>query len=84
MAAKVKRKPGESKVGLAVREMKAGQLRSGSKHGPKVTNPKQALAIGLSEQRKEKGEPKREVDTSAARNRQNKAAHRKKRNIGKG
>ena len=26
-----------------------GKLHSGSKHGPVVTNPKQAVAIGLSE-----------------------------------
>src|SRR3954470_13169378 len=32
-------------------EMKEGKLRSGS--GKKVTNPKQAIAIGLSEARKE-------------------------------
>lgn len=33
-----------------MREMKQGKLRSGS--GKKVTNPKQAIAIGLSEARK--------------------------------
>lgn len=33
-------------------EFKAGQLHSGSKSGPVVTNRKQAIAIGLSEQRK--------------------------------
>lgn len=31
-----------------------GQLHSGSKKGPVVTNRKQAIAIKLSEQRKEK------------------------------
>ena len=31
---------------------KEGSLHSGSKHGPKVTNRKQAIAIGLSEARK--------------------------------
>lgn len=30
-------------------EYKAGTLRSGSKTGPKVKNPKQAVAIALSE-----------------------------------
>lgn len=35
-----------------MREFKAGTLHSGSSKGPKVTNPKQAIAIGLSEQRK--------------------------------
>lgn len=37
------------KVEAAVSEMKAGELRSGS--GAKVTNRKQAIAIGLSEAR---------------------------------
>ena len=32
-------------------EFKAGKLRSGSKKGPVVSNPKQAIAIGLSEDR---------------------------------
>lgn len=35
-----------------MKEFKAGQLHSGSSNGPKVTNPKQALAIGISEQGK--------------------------------
>lgn len=30
-------------------EFKKGQLHSGSKNGPKVTDRKQAIAIGLSE-----------------------------------
>lgn len=33
-------------------EFKHGQLHSGSSAGPKVTSRKQAIAIGLSEQRK--------------------------------
>ena len=33
-------------------EFKAGALHSGSKKGPVVTNRKQAIAIGLSEERK--------------------------------
>jgi len=32
-----------------MREYKAGKLHSGSKKGPEVTNPKQAIAIALSE-----------------------------------
>jgi hypothetical protein len=32
-----------------MREYKAGKLHSGSKEGPKVKNPKQAVAIALSE-----------------------------------
>lgn len=34
-------------------EYKKGELHSGSKKGPVVTNPKQAQAIALSEARKE-------------------------------
>ena len=34
-------------------EWKHGRLRSGSKRGPKVRNRKQAIAIMLSERRKE-------------------------------
>ena len=36
-------------------EFKHGELHSGSKSGPKVTSRKQAIAIGMSEQRKLKG-----------------------------
>ena len=39
------------KVGEVMREMKEGKLKSGS--GKKVTSKKQAVAIGLSEARKE-------------------------------
>ena len=42
-----------TKVGKAMHEMKAGTLKSGS--GKKVTSRKQAVAIGLSEARKEGG-----------------------------
>jgi len=43
--------PAASKqVETEMREMKQGKLKSGS--GQKVTNPKQAIAIGLSEARK--------------------------------
>jgi Family of unknown function (DUF6496) len=34
-------------------EFKTGRLRSGSKRGPRVKNRKQAIAIMLSERRKE-------------------------------
>ncbi len=33
-------------------EFKHGQLHSGSKHGKKVTSRKQAIAIGLSQERR--------------------------------
>ncbi|MBV8365505.1 MAG: hypothetical protein JO194_03305 [Candidatus Eremiobacteraeota bacterium] len=39
-------------VERAMREMKQGKLRSG-RSGKKVTNPRQAVAIGLSEARRE-------------------------------
>lgn len=45
-------KKGEAKVGKVMREYKHGELHSGSKEGPKVKNPKQAIAIALSEARK--------------------------------
>ncbi|MEO6080228.1 MAG: DUF6496 domain-containing protein [Steroidobacteraceae bacterium] len=44
-------KKASSKVERAMHEKKAGTLRSGS--GKKVTSRKQAIAIGLSEARKE-------------------------------
>jgi len=41
-------------------KFKAGELHSGSKKGPVVTNPKQAVAISLSESGQSKGKkPKR-------------------------
>lgn len=43
-------------VGDEMHKFKHGQLHSGSKTGPIVTNRKQAIAISLSEQRKAKGE----------------------------
>lgn len=41
-----------NKVKVVMEEFKKGDLHSGSKKGPKVANPKQAIAIALSEQRK--------------------------------
>ena len=49
--AKYSKKAGE-KVERAMKEMKKGRLRSGPS-GKKVTNPRQAIAIGLSEAREE-------------------------------
>jgi hypothetical protein len=51
MAAKYSKASGK-KVQKAMEEMKAGTLRSGRSR-KKVTNPKQAIAIGLSEARAE-------------------------------
>jgi hypothetical protein len=39
----------QSKVQTVMGEYKAGTLHSGSKTGPKVTNPKQAIAIALNQ-----------------------------------
>ena len=44
----------QEKVEKAMHEMKEGKLKSG-KSGKKVTSKKQAIAIGLSEARKEGG-----------------------------
>ncbi len=46
-------KKAQDKVEKAMHEMKHGELKSGS--GKKVTSRKQAIAIGLSEARKEGG-----------------------------
>jgi hypothetical protein len=46
-----KQKLSSRKVERAMHEMKRGELKSG-RSGKKVTNPKQAIAIGLSEARK--------------------------------
>lgn len=47
-------KKAQDKVEKAMHEMKRGELRSG-RSGKKVTNPRQAIAIGLSEAREEGG-----------------------------
>ena len=47
-----KKAKAKGKVGKVMHEFKHGTLHSGSKTGPKVTNPKQAVAIAMSEQRK--------------------------------
>lgn len=43
---------GKKKVEKVMKEFKEGKLHSGSKKGPEVNNPKQAIAIALSEARK--------------------------------
>lgn len=47
-------KKSQQEVEKAMHKMKDGKLKSG-KSDKKVTNPKQAIAIGLSEARKEGG-----------------------------
>lgn len=44
----------QKKVKKVMGEFSKGELHSGSKNGPVVTNPKQAVAIGYSEARKKK------------------------------
>ncbi len=44
----------QAKIAKVLHEFKAGKLKSGSKKGPKVTNPKQAVAIAISESKKNK------------------------------
>jgi uncharacterized protein DUF6496 len=44
----------KTKIEKVMREYKEGKLHSGSKKGPRVTNRKQAVAIALSEARKNK------------------------------
>lgn len=46
------KKRGKKKIEKVMTEMKEGKLHSGSKKGPVVTNPKQGIAIALSEARK--------------------------------
>jgi hypothetical protein len=43
-----------AKVGRVMGEYKAGELHSGSKAGPVVKNPKQAVAIAMSEARRKR------------------------------
>lgn len=57
-------KKSQDKVEKAMHEMKRGELKSGS--GQKVTNKKQAVAIGLSEARKEGGKvPSKSLSSSS-------------------
>jgi len=51
--AKKKETKGKKKIETVMHEYKEHSLKSGSKKGPIVTNKKQALAIALSEARKE-------------------------------
>jgi uncharacterized protein DUF6496 len=47
-----KKSKSKEKIKTVMHEFKHGELHSGSKKGPQVTNPKQAIAIALSEARK--------------------------------
>jgi hypothetical protein len=61
-------KKAQSKVERAMHERKHGTLRSGSS-GKKVTSRKQAIAIGLSEARREGGKVPRKRSAGAGRKR---------------
>lgn len=50
----MKESKAKTKTAKVMREFKHGELHSGSKKGPIVSNPKQAIAIALSESRKVK------------------------------
>lgn len=50
----VRGKRGEAKVHKVMEEYEKGELHSGSKDGPVVTNRKQAVAIALAEARRRK------------------------------
>jgi len=45
----MKKTKSEKKISKVMTEFGKGKLHSGSKKGPAVTNPKQAIAIALSE-----------------------------------
>jgi hypothetical protein len=65
-------KKAQSKVKRAMHERKSGTLRSG-RSGKKVTSRKQAIAIGLSEARREGGKvPSRSRSSSSSSSRRRK------------
>ncbi|HXS37222.1 MAG TPA: DUF6496 domain-containing protein [Flavipsychrobacter sp.] len=60
--ARYSKKAGE-KVEKAMHEMKEGELKSG-RSGKKITDPKQAVAIGLSEAREEGDKVPKKAESS--------------------
>ncbi|MCO5236484.1 MAG: DUF6496 domain-containing protein [Chitinophagaceae bacterium] len=78
--AKYSKKAGE-KVEKVMHEMKEGTLKSGS--GKKVKSRKQAIAIGLSEARKEGARVPKKKSSSAAKAASKKAAGKKKKSTTK-
>ena len=70
--AKYSKKAGE-KVERAMKEMKKGKLWSG-RNGKKVSNPKQAIAIGLSEAREEGAKVPYKKTSGSKRTRKNSTA----------
>jgi hypothetical protein len=70
-------KKSQSKVKKSMDEMKEGKLKSG-RSGKKVTSRKQAIAIGLSEARKEGGKvPKKAASKKSAKKSSPKKAAKK-------
>jgi len=53
------KKAKKTRVKEEMDKFKEGKLHSGSKKGPKVTNPKQAIAIALSESGQSKKKKKK-------------------------
>ena len=73
--ARYSKKAGE-KVEKAMQEMKEGKLKSGNSD-KKVTNPKQAIAIGLSEAREEGAKvPKKKASSSTGQSHHRRPASR--------
>lgn len=70
-------KTAQKKVARAMRERKKGTLRSG-RSGKKVTNPKQAIAIGLSEARRAGGKVPRPTSSAKRRSSSRQAGARKR------
>jgi len=81
-------KKSQDKVEKSMHEMKQGKLKSG-RSGKKVTNPRQAVAIGLSEARKEGGKvpkkasPKKGTKKSSKKSAPKKAAKKSSRKTAK-
>ena len=70
-------KKSQDKVEKSMHEMKEGKLKSG-RSGKKVTSRKQAIAIGLSEARKEGGKaPKKAASKKGAKKSSKKSAPKK-------
>ena len=70
-------KKSQDKVEKSMHEMKQGKLKSG-RSGKKVTSRKQAIAIGLSEARKEGGKaPKKASSKKGAKKSSKKSAPKK-------
>ena len=71
------RKKASAKVKRAMEERKAGTLKSG-RSGKKVTSRKQAIAIGLSEARKEGAKVPRKKKAASTKKRKTSSRKKKK------